>query len=117
MSSLFILNDPPYGTERVFNGLRLATNLQKRDPGHEVIIFLLGDAVTAARSGQSTPDGYYTLDRMLGVVIRNGGIVLVCGTCMDARGLADDDLIPGAARSTMDALTDATLAAAKVLVF
>jgi uncharacterized protein involved in oxidation of intracellular sulfur len=35
---LVILNDPPYGTERVFNGLRLAGALAKRD-GVEVRVF------------------------------------------------------------------------------
>jgi uncharacterized protein involved in oxidation of intracellular sulfur len=36
---------------------------------------------------------------------------------MDARGITEEMLIEGAARSTMEALTDATLAADKVLVF
>ena len=30
MKALFILNDPPYGTERVYNGLRLADALLKK---------------------------------------------------------------------------------------
>ena len=29
--TLFILNDPPYGTERSFNGLRMAHALPKDD--------------------------------------------------------------------------------------
>ena len=29
--TLFILNDPPYGTERSYNALRLAGSLSKRD--------------------------------------------------------------------------------------
>ena len=45
MKYLFILNDPPYGTERTYNGLRLATNLLKKDPAAEVVVFLMGDAV------------------------------------------------------------------------
>jgi len=28
MTTLFILNDPPYGTERTYNALRLAQNLR-----------------------------------------------------------------------------------------
>ena len=36
---------------------------------------------------------------------------------MDARGLSQDDLIEGAQRSTLDALTEITLAADKVLTF
>lgn len=31
MNALFILNDPPYGTERSYNGLRLAGVLTKQE--------------------------------------------------------------------------------------
>ena len=41
--TLFILNDPPYGTERSYNALRLAGALAKRE-GEEVKVFLMGDA-------------------------------------------------------------------------
>ena len=117
MTTLFILNDPPYGTERVYNGLRLATNMQRLDAGHEVVVFLMGDAASAAKSGQTTPNGYYNVNKMLGNVLRRGGRVIVCGTCMDARGLTQEDLIEGAMRSTLDELTKVTLASDKVLVF
>ncbi|MHB1010936.1 MAG: DsrE/DsrF/TusD sulfur relay family protein [Propionibacteriaceae bacterium] len=117
MTTLFILNDPPYGTERVYNGLRLAANLQRLDEGHDVAVFLMGDAASAAKAGQKVPEGYYNVNKMLGNVVRRKGRVLVCGTCMDARGLTQDDLIPGAQRSTLDELTQETLAADKVLVF
>ena len=105
MATLFILNDPPYGTELVYNGLRLAGNMLRMDEGHDLTVFLMGDAASAAKSGQITPNGYYNVNKMLGTVIRRGGKVLVCGTCMDARGLTQDDLIEGAVRSTLDELT------------
>lgn len=117
MKILLILNDPPYGTERVYNGLRLAASLAAGPEGAVVSVFLLGDAVIAARSGQRTPDGYYNVERMLAGVLRKGGSVLVCGTCMDARGLASADLVAGAARSTMAELAELTVGADKVLVF
>lgn len=117
MATLFILNDPPYGTERVYNGLRLAGNLQRLDEGHEVVVFLMGDAASAAKAGQRVPDGYYNVNKMLDNVVRRHGRVLVCGTCMDARGLSQEELIEGAQRSTLDELTEETLAADKVLVF
>lgn len=117
MTTLFILNDPPYGTERVYNGLRLAANMQRLDEGHEVVVFLMGDAASAAKSGQTTPNGYYNVNKMLDNVLRRGGRVIVCGTCMDARGLTQEDLIEGAMRSTLDELTQVTLASDKVLVF
>ena len=43
MDVLVILNDAPYGSERTYNGLRLAGSLAKQDDV-EVKIFLIGDA-------------------------------------------------------------------------
>ena len=86
---LFILNDPPYGSERVFNGLRLATALAKRD-GVEVRGFLIGDAVVAAMANQKLPDGGYHLDRMLGSAARQGADTGCCGSCIDARDHGGD---------------------------
>ena len=114
MKTLIIVNDPPYGTERLYNALRLAHALLKQD--HEVTVFLLADAVSGARTGQATPEGYYNVEHMLKRVMSKGR-VLLCGTCMDARGLKETDVPEGAERSTMDALANATAAADKVLVF
>lgn len=41
----------------------------------------------------------------------------MCGTCMDARGLAEGDMMDGPTRSTVDELAQATLTADKVQVF
>jgi uncharacterized protein involved in oxidation of intracellular sulfur len=117
MKHLLILNDPPYGTERSYNGLRMAHALAKHDKEGQVTVFLMADAVACARRGQKTPDGYYNLERMLRRVASGGGRVLLCGTCMDARGMTEDDVIDDAARSSMDELAEATLAADRVLVF
>lgn len=116
MRYLFILNDPPYGTERSYNGLRLADKVLKTDETAEVTVFLMADAVGCAKTGQKTPDGFYNLERMLKPIVRKGE-VLLCGTCMDARGLADGELMDGARRSSMVELTERTVAADKVLVF
>lgn len=117
MKVLFIINDPPYGTERAYNALRLAPTLVKTSPETEVTVFLMADAVLAAKSGQTTPDGFYNIERMLKRVRAGNGRVLLCGTCMDARGLTDVDLMDGAQRSTMDELASETLDSDKVLVF
>jgi uncharacterized protein involved in oxidation of intracellular sulfur len=114
--TLFILNDPPYGTERSYNGLRLAGSLSRRE-GQEVRVFLTGDAASCARAGQKTPDGYYNVERMLRAITNKKGEVGVCGTCMDARGLSSDDLAAGARRGTLEELADWTLWADRVLVF
>ena len=117
MKALFILNDPPYGTERVYNALRLAHALLKKESQTEVTVFLMADSVVAAKAGQKTPDGYYNTERMLKRVLGGNGKVLLCGTCMDARGLDEAAMMTGARRSTMDELATATAEADKVLVF
>lgn len=114
MHFLFIINDPPYGTERLYNGLRLASTLLRQE--HQVTVFLLGDAVAGAKAGQKTPDGYYNVERLLHGVTGRGRLLL-CGSCLDARGLQTDELVPGATRSTMDELGLETAMADKVLVF
>lgn len=113
-SILFILNDPPYGTERSFNALRLAKALVGK--GSEVSVFLMADAVACAKAGQKVPQGFYNLELMVKAVARKGE-VLLCGTCMDARGIGDDELIEGTRRGTLDELAERTLAAERVLVF
>ncbi len=117
MKMLMIINDPPYGTERMFNGLRLATTLLDQRDDADLVVFLLGDGASGAKAGQQTPNGYYNIERMLKNVIRKGARVLVCGTCMDTRGLSAEDLLEGAARSTMDELTTLSVDSDKVLVF
>lgn len=116
MNVLMIINGSAYGLDSTYNAIRLAASMAKRD-AVDVTVFLMGDGVTAAMAGQKTPDGYYKLERMLGPVTRNGGQILCCGTCLDARGITSEMLMDGAVRSTMEALTDATIAADKVLVF
>ena len=113
---LFILNDPPYGTERSYNALRLAISLSKVD-GEAVRVFLMGDAAACAKAGQKVPQGYYNLGDMLGMVARRNAEIAVCGTCMDARGIADAELAEGARRGTMAQVTEWTVWADKVLVF
>ena len=117
MKTLFVLNDPPYGTERIYNALRLSQALLKKEPHQEVTIFLMADAVAAARAGQKTPEGYYNIERMLKRVLAGNGKVLLCGTCMDARGITEDMLTKDARRSTLDELADWTLAADHVITF
>lgn len=118
MKYLFVLNDPPYGTERSYNGLRLARELLKdQAKGNELRVFLVGDAAACAKSGQKVPQGYYHLESYLKMIARAGGEIGVCGTCMDARGIADTELVEGALRGNLAELTEWTLWADKILVF
>lgn len=70
---LFIVNDGPYGNERPYNALRLALNLLKQ-PAVNVRVFLTGDGVVCTRKGQTTPDGYYNIERMIKSLARRGQV-------------------------------------------
>lgn len=115
MNFLVIVNDQPYGSERPYNALRLATALSKREEV-ELRVYLFGDAVMCAIAGQQLPEGHYHLDRMLKPLIRRGKVAC-CGTCMDARGVDEEMLAEGARRSTLEELTDWALWAERTLTF
>jgi uncharacterized protein involved in oxidation of intracellular sulfur len=116
MQVLLILNDPPYGTERSYNALRLALALGKTE-GTEVRVFLMADAIGCAKRDQITPDGYYNLERMLKGVASKGFKIGACGTCMDARAFGEAELTDGVHRSSMAELAAWTLEADRTLVF
>lgn len=114
--TLVILNDPPYGSERTYNGLRLAEELAKR-AGEQVRVFLMGDAASSARRGQRVPAGYYSVEAMLHALAGRGGEVFVCGSCMDSRGLEEANLVEGTHRGSIDLLSDWTLWADRIVSF
>ncbi len=117
MSILLILNDPAYGTERSYNGLRLAMALKKENPHEKVNIFLIGDAVSCVVSDQKTPDGYYNLERMIRALVTKKVSISCCGTCLDARGLKEESLVSGVERGTMSTLAKWALECEKVITF
>ena len=70
---LIVINDGPYGSERPYNALRLTMSLCKR-PEASVRVFLIGDGVQCAISGQQTPEGYYNVERMMSSVARRAEV-------------------------------------------
>ena len=116
MNTLIILNDPAYGNERTYNGLRLALSLAKAEDV-ELRVFLMGDSVTAAKPGQKTPEGYYNLERMLKGLAAKQIPIGTCGTCLDTRGMTDEPLVEGSQRSSMAELATWTIWAGKVITF
>ena len=70
---LFVINDAPYGNERAYNALRHAMNLSRREE-IQVNVFLVADAVHCARKGQTTPDGYYNIERMVKSLAKRGQV-------------------------------------------
>ena len=103
---LIVLNDAPYGTEKSYNGLRLAIALQARS--NKVNVFLMADAVFCSTPKQETPPGYYNVSEMLGRVLAKGGRVAACGSCMKARGLNVEGLIKGVEQGSMALLSEWT---------
>ena len=116
MKYLIVLNDAPYGSERSYNGLRLAGSLAKQE-GAIVSVFLLGDAAGCALAAQLTPNGYYNIERMLKGLAAKGARIGICGSCMDARGINPEFIAQGTKRSSLEELTAWTQEADKVLVF
>ncbi|RJQ52477.1 MAG: hypothetical protein C4521_10200 [Actinobacteria bacterium] len=70
-----ILTGSPYGSESVYNILRLVPPLLNR--GEQVRIHLVGDAVDCARAGQEPPQGFYNIERMLAGLIERGVAVTI----------------------------------------
>ncbi|MBI2794646.1 MAG: DsrE family protein [Ignavibacteria bacterium] len=112
-----IINDAPYGTEKAYNALRLANQLGKDHEQVAVRIFLMADAAGCAVANQSTPNGYYSIERMLKSSIAKGAMVKICGSCADARGLNNVEMVEGAEISSMAELSNWVVDSDKVLVF
>ncbi|MBE2247246.1 MAG: DsrE family protein [Candidatus Competibacteraceae bacterium] len=116
-SILILINDAPYGTEKAYNGLRIANQIAKDYPEAEVRIFLMADAVGCAMKSQVTPNGYYNIERMVHFSIQKGAKVKLCGTCAQARGIHAHMLIEGAEMGTLAQLTQWVAESEKQLVF
>ena len=114
---LILINDAPYGTEKAYNALRLASQLGKEHEDVEVRIFLMADAASCAVANQTTPNGYYNIERMLKFTLAKGAKVKICGSCAEARGLKNVQLIEGAEISTMAELTNWVVESDKVITF
>lgn len=112
-----ILNTAPYGDEKLYNALRMTKALLSAAAEMKVNIFLLGDAVTAAKKGQKTPEGYYNLEIMLKDLVDRGVSVLACRMCTTARGLTEQDFIEGTKIGTMINLAHWIEESQKILSF
>ena len=114
MKILIIANDPPYGSERSYNAFRLALKLVKTE-GDELRLFLMADAVFCGIKGQTTPEGYYNVERMLKGLHK--AEIKACGTCMKARGLTSDHLLPHVQAATMNDLAEWVRTSDQVVTF
>ena len=114
-SVLIVVNTAPYGSEGPYNAFRLAEALALRD--EHVEVFLMGDAVHAARAGQDPRGAHASLEQILLGLLDGGVDVSCCGACCTARGLAEDDVVPGVRAQTIHDLAAATSRSDKVVSF
>jgi uncharacterized protein involved in oxidation of intracellular sulfur len=112
-----VVSSSPYGDERIWNALRLAEALSCYSGEMKVNIFLIGDAVNAAKKGQKPPKGFYNIEKMLADLIKVGATVNVCHTSMNLRGLTEEDLVAGARMGTISGLSRWIEKSQKVLSF
>lgn len=117
MKVLIIINDAPYGTEKAYNALRLATQIQRDYENPEVFVFLMADAVSCAIPDQNTPNGYYNIERMLRSLVNKKGKLKLCTSCIEARGLKSMEFVEGAEMSTMKEFAKLTMESDKVVTF
>ena len=113
-----ILQSAPYGVENVYNAFRLSQALVSSSINMKVNIFLTGDGVLVAKSGQNTPREYYNLEAMLKSLLEKGVKFVACRTCISARGLTQEDLIEGVVvGSTVGDLAKWVKESQKILTF
>ncbi len=117
MSSILIIaNGAPYGSETLFNSLRLAITIKEQHPATDLKVFLMSDAVSAGISAQKPKEGY-NLQQMLEILTAQQVPVKLCKTCTDARGISNLTLVDGVEIGTLVELANWTLEVEKVLTF
>ena len=83
----------------------------------EVRIFLIADGANCAIANQTTPNGYYNIERMLKLSLNKDAKVKICGSCAEARGLKNLPLVDGAEISNLAELTNWVVDSDKSLTF
>ena len=94
-----VVGDPPYGKQRVYTALRFL--LVALHEGHQANLFLLEDAVFAAKRGQQPPAmpvgeaGMANCEELLRVAMQEGLTIKACRVCSMERGLQPDQVMEG----------------------
>lgn len=112
---VIVANGAPYGSESLFNSLRLAIALREQENNLDLRLFLMSDAVTAGLRGQNQEG--YNIQQMLEILTAQNVPVKLCKTCTDGRGISTLPLIDGVEIGTLVELAQWTLSADKVLTF
>ncbi|AIR01128.1 DsrE/DsrF/TusD sulfur relay family protein [Pluralibacter gergoviae] len=112
---VIVASGAAYGSESLFNSLRLAIALKEQQQ-IDLKLFLMSDAVTAGLRGQKPAEGY-NIQQMLEILTAQSVPVKLCKTCTDGRGITGLTLVDGVEVGTLVELAEWTLAADKVLTF
>jgi uncharacterized protein involved in oxidation of intracellular sulfur len=76
MKILILLNDAPYGSDKNYNALRTAIQLQIQDISISIFVYLMSDAVMCAAKGQTVKQGY-NISVMLDEIVNAGGVIKI----------------------------------------
>ena len=87
-----------YTQERPYTLLRFAYTALLE--GHKVNIFLVEDGIWVGKKDQD-PKTYDNVGKWLADVIEEGAKVLVCGVCMKARGMLEEELLLGCSKTCL----------------
>jgi len=101
-----------YTKERPYTLLRFAYTALLE--GHKVNIFLVEDGIWVGKKDQD-PKTYDNVGKWLADVIEEGAKVLVCGVCMKARGMSEEELLPGCNKTTMNGFLDMCVEADNII--
>ena len=101
-----------YTHERPYTLLRFAYTALLED--HKVNIFLVEDGIWVGKKDQD-PKTYDNVGKWLADVIEEGAKVLVCGVCMKARGMSEEELLPGCSKTTMNGFLDMCVKADNII--
>ncbi|NHJ23233.1 MAG: hypothetical protein EAX89_01565 [Candidatus Lokiarchaeota archaeon] len=107
-----VIANGAYTSERPYTMLRFAYTALLE--GHKINIFLVEDGIFVGKKNQE-PSTYDNVGKWMTDVIEEGAKVLACGVCMKARGLTDDELIPGISKTTMHGFVEMCAEADNIL--
>jgi uncharacterized protein involved in oxidation of intracellular sulfur len=117
MKVLIIVNEKPALNEKAYNALRIAAQFQKDDPNTKINIYLLADGVMCALSKVEGSASPLNVEKMTAGIIEKGGIIKMCTSCGEARGLNEKELIGGVEWTNLKTLTDWITESDKLLTF
>ena len=112
---LIIINEKPAACEKAYNAIRIAAQFQKDSPGNIIFIYLIADGVFCALANSEGPKGILNVEEMLTGVTQKGGVIKMCTSCGETRGLREKKLIEGAEWTNLKTLTDWIVESDKVI--